>query len=290
MRDEDLPAGFAEISRRIAAAEEARGASRVDPPEQEVLPLGDGRYELAFRPRRESESRNAALSLAANLAIADALFAAKTGLFRVMPEPDERAVKRLRMTARALGLEWPQALKLTDYERTLAHGDAAQATMMLAIRRAGQGASYLPYAEGKVPWHAAMAASYVHATAPLRRLADRYVVEAALAVANGAAVPNGVSAAFERLPKVMARAEARANQVERAVVDLAEAAMLDGREGESFEAVVTDEDERGVRIQLCTEPVVARVVARKVEPGERLRFKLVEADPVERRVEFARIG
>ena len=67
---------------------------------------------------------------------------------------------------------------------------------MLAIRRAGQGASYVPYREGVVPWHSAMAATYAHATAPLRRLADRYVVMATLAIANGRAVPDTVSAAF----------------------------------------------------------------------------------------------
>ena len=38
--------------------------------------------------------------------------------------------------------------------------------------------------------------------------------------------------------------------------------------GEVFEAVVPDEDERGVRIQLCGLPIVARVVAHKVEPGD----------------------
>ena len=60
---------------------------------------------------------------------------------------------------------------------------------MLAIRRAGDGASYVPFRDGAVPWHAAMAATYAHATAPLRRLADRYVVRAALAIANGQRVP-----------------------------------------------------------------------------------------------------
>ena len=286
--DADLPSGFAEIARRIEAAETARGAARVDPPEQEVAALGDGRFELAFRPRLLSESRNAALSLAANLAVADALLAHKTGLFRVMPAPQPWAVKRLRMTAKALDLDWPAATSLTEYERTLDSATPAHAALMLAIRRAGQGASYVAYAEGKVPWHSAMAATYAHATAPLRRLADRYVVEAALAIANGQPVPDIVSAAFVRLPKVMARADAAGAQVERAAIDLAETVMLDGREGEVFDAMVTDEDERGVRIQLCAVPVVARVVAHKVEPGDRLRVRLVEADPVQRRLAFAR--
>jgi len=287
--DAELPAGFAELARRVEAAEAQRGAARVDPPEQEVAALCDGRYELAFRPRLVSESHNAALSLAANLAVGNALFAHKTGLFRVMPDPDARAILRLRMTAKALELDWPAAMPLAAYERTLDPANAAQAAMMLAIRRAGQGASYVQFTGGQVPWHSAMAATYAQATAPLRRLADRYVIGAALAVANGRPVPEAVASAFDKLPKVMARADARGAQIERAVIDLAEAVMLKGREGERFEAVVTDEDERGVRIQLCGLPIVARVVAHKVEPGDRLRVTLVAADPAKRTLSFQRL-
>ena len=287
--DADLPPEFAALSRRIEAAETARGAARVDPPEQEVAADGQSGFTLAFRPRLISESRNAALSLAANLAIADALLAAQTGLFRVMAEPDDFAVRRLRQTATALHLDWPAATSLAAYERNLDASDHAQAALMLAIRRAGQGASYRAFVPGEIPWHAAMAASYVHATAPLRRLADRYVVMAALAVANGQPVPDPVTAAFARLPKVMARADAAGGAIERAVIDLAEAVTLAGREGETFDAIVTDEDERGVRIQLETEPVVARVVAHKVEPGTRLRVRLTAADPVARTLVFQRV-
>ena len=289
VNEDDLPAEFGELSRRIEAAEAARGAARVDPPEQEVAALGEGGYALAFRPRLESESRNAALSLAANLAIAQALLAAGTGLFRVMAEPNDFAVGRLRQTAAALHLDWPAAMPLAEFERGLAAGDASQAAMMLSVRRAGQGASYQGLVAGEVPWHSAMAASYVHATAPLRRLADRYVVMAALSVANGQAVPEAVEAAFARLPKVMARADALSGQIERAVIDLAEAVMLRGREGEVFDAVVTDEDERGVRIQLRDLPIVARVVAHKVEPGSRLRVTLAGADPATRTLAFKRL-
>ena len=249
---------------------------------------GDGGFALAFRPRLESESRNAALSLAANLAIAEALLKAGTGLFRVMAEPNDFAVARLRQTAAALRLDWPKAMPLADFERGLRASEPDQAAMMLAVRRAGQGASYKGIVAGEVPWHSAMAASYVHATAPLRRLADRYVVMAALSVANGQRVPEAVVAAFAKLPKVMARADALSGQIERGVIDLAEAVMLAGREGEVFDAVVTDEDERGVRIQLEAEPVVTRVVAHKVEPGSRLRVKLVAADVVKRTVAFQR--
>ena len=284
-----LPAGFAELSSRITAAEAARGAARVDPPEQEVEAAG-GHFNLVLRPQSLSEQRNAALSLATNLAVADALYTAKTGLFRVMAGPDDRAVARLRHIAQALGLTWAATLSLLDFEKTLDPQAPDAAAFMLAIRRAGNGASYVPYQEGVKPWHAAMAATYCHMTAPLRRLADRYVVRAALAVANAQAVPPEVTAAFERLGPVMGKADARANQIDRAVIDLAEAAMLSGREGESFAAVVTDVDEVGARMQLCDVPVLARVTAHSVSPGERLTVRLINADPVRRQISFARIA
>jgi exoribonuclease R len=288
--DAELPAGFAELAARIAAAEAARGASRVNPPAQELVALGGGRFELAFRPQLETETRNAALSLATNLAVADLLRARRTGLFRVMAEPEAGSVRRLRHTAFALGLEWPREMLLAERERRLDPADPRDAAFMMAIRRAGRGASYEPFRPGSRPWHSAVAATYAHATAPLRRLADRYVVRAALELANGRPVPAPVSEAFDRLPKVMARAEALAGRIERAAIDLAETVMLQGREGEIFEAVATDVDERGVRIQLCGLPVVARLQAVGVAPGDRLRVRLAEADAGRRTLLFDPIG
>ena len=285
--DAELPPGFAELATRIMAAEDRRGAARADPPEQEVSPDGTGGFALAFRPRLASEDRNAALSLATNMAVADALFAAKTGLFRVMAAPDKRAVQRLRATAIAYHLDWPTHLTLADFQRTIDPANPRAAAFFLAVRHAGPGASYAPFRQGAIPWHAPMAATYAHATAPLRRLADRYVVRAALAVAHRQAIPAAVTDAFLRLPKVMARADALGGTIGRAVIDLAEAQLLQSRVGESFAALVTDKDERGARIQLRDLPVVARLGASTTEPGDALEVRLTAADPATRTITFA---
>lgn len=290
VRSEDLPADFDELSRRIAAAEAARGASRVDPPEQEIERGADGKLHLAFRPRRIAEDRNAALSLATNLAVAAALQAHHTGLFRVMPPPDAAAVKRLRHTVHGLGVIWPREESLEHFSRRLRADDPKQAAAMLAIRRAGHGASYAPYQAGVKPWHAAVAATYAQATAPLRRLADRYVVRATLAVANGEAVPEPVAAAFEKLPPVMARADARGGRIDRAVIDLAEAVLLAGREGEVFAATVIDVDDRGAQVQFTDYPVVMRVAADGVVPGEPLDVELIAVDVAKRTTQFVPVA
>jgi exoribonuclease R len=286
VRDDDLPAGFTELAARIAAAEDRRGAGRVDPPEQEVARRPDGSFALQFRPRLLSEERNAAMSLATNLAIADRLFANQTGLFRVMAEPDAAAVLRLRQTASAFGLAWADSVSLAAFRRTLDGHDPKQAAFMLAVRKAGSRALYEPYQDGVVPWHAAMAATYVHATAPLRRLADRYVIRATLAIMNGQPVPESVTAAFGKLPRVMARADALGGQIDRASIDLAEAVMLGNRTGESFAAIVTDTDDRGTRIQLRDSAVVARIIDQGLAPGDLVTVRLTGVDLLRREVHF----
>ncbi len=290
VRPADLPEDFPELARRIASAEEARGAARIEPPEQEVHATDHGGYDISFRPRLQSEDHNAAMSLATNLAVADMLHAAGTGLFRVMSEPDARAVQRLRHTARAFGIDWPEEVNLPDFERSLDARSTESAAFLMAIRRAGGGASYVPFSTGQRPWHAAMAATYAHATAPLRRLADRYVVMATLAIANGQPLPDDIAAAFPKLPPVMERADDAAGQIERAVIDLAEVALLSAQTQRTFTAVVTDVDARGARIQLCELPVVSRINAHHVAPGDDVRVRVVSTDIPARTAKLERVA
>ena len=285
-----LPDAFAELARRIAHAEDVRGAARIEPLEQEVHALEQGGYDISFRPRLQSEDDNAAMSLATNLAIADALYAASTGLFRVMPEPDARAEQRLRHTARALGIEWAASASLGDFERSLNGSEPKPAALLMAIRRAGGGASYVPFTAGQRPWHAAMAATYAHGTAPLRRLADRYVVMAALAVANNQPVPAEIAAAFSKLPPVMEHADETGRQIERAVVELAETALLSAQAQRTFGAVVIDVDDRGAHIQLCDLPVVSRVSGHRLAPGDDMRVRVVSTDIPTRTLKLERVA
>lgn len=286
---DELPDGFEEVAQRVQAAEAARGAVKVDPPEQSVERTAVG-YELMFRPRLPSEERNAALSLATNLAVAEAMMHAHTGVFRVMSRPDDAAIRRLRHTAKAFGLAWPAEVALDDFVTTLDGTDPQHAAFMLAVRRAGGGASYAPFEAGVVPWHAAMAAPYAHATAPLRRLADRYVVEATLALANGRPVEADVEEAFAALVPVMRRADSTGRGIERAVVDLAEAVVLRDSVGRSFDAVVLDDDVEATTVALGDVAVIAKVHARSVTPGDELRVKVVAVDVERRKIELQRVS
>ena len=104
---------------------------------------------------------------------------------------------------------------------------------------------------------------------------------------TAASVPDGVTAAFERLPEVMNRADARASQVDAAVLELAEAVVLSGQVGETFDGTVTDIDQRGARIQLKDPAVITRVPVNGLEIGASTRLRLEEADPARRLTRFS---
>lgn len=111
-----------------------------------------------------------------------------------------------------------------------------------------------------------------------------------MGVANGHAVPPHVTEAFAKLPKVMARADARAGQIDRAVIVMAVAVMFAGNEGETLGAIVTDIGERGASIQLRDLPVTARVDASGLTPGDALDVRLTQADPRQRKIAFERLS
>jgi hypothetical protein len=149
-----------------------------------------------------------------------------------------------------------------------------------------------PHGHGRNAAHAAIGAEYAHVTAPLRRLADRYATEVCLAYAAGRSVPGWVRSALPELPGTMAVADRRAAAFERGCVDVVEAAVLAGREGERFEGVVVDLDaepgqdaDRG-EVMLRDPAVRAPLVGPGLELGQRVDVTLKDASVPDRRVLF----
>ena len=277
-----------DLAARIAAAEDRRGSPRIEFPEQEVEtdPSSPGGLRLVARDRLPSEDQNAALSLAANLAVAQRLLGANVGLFRVMAEPADRAIGALHHVANALGVAWPRDTTARELAPRLNATNPKHAALLRSLRRAGGGASYAIFDPEQAPWHSAIAAPYAHATAPLRRLADRYVLDLLVDLEAGVVADQSTLDLLAALPDAMERAESRANNVERAAIDLVEAVLLAGRVGQVFEAVVTDTDRDSATIQLAEPAVRARTAAPGVSPGDTIKVRLVTAHPSARQVTF----
>ena len=254
-----------------SALEVERGGASLPMPEQEVSEPSPGRYEVRFRPPVPSEDWNAQISLMTGMVAARMMLDAGVGILRTMPAADPRGVERFRRQAQALGASWPAGQTYGAFLRTLDRDDPRHLALVHEAVGLFRGAAYTPFdstdPDLPVPQdveQAAVAAPYAHVTAPLRRLVDRFGLVICEAVANGRDVPQWVRDALPELPEIMKRTDSLANKIDRGCVDRVEAAVLRSHVGETFEAFVVEDGERGhgkgsPQIQLVTHAVVATV-------------------------------
>ena len=272
-------------------AERDRGGITLPSPEQVVEHDADGRWVLRSRATLPVEDWNAQISLLTGMCAAQLMLDAKVGVLRTLPASQDRDVERLRRSALALGVAWPEGAAPGEVIRGLDAGIPAQAALLTEATSLLRGAAYVAF-DGEVPaapLHAAIAAPYAHATAPLRRLVDRFAEATCVAIAAGRAPDAWVREALPQLPELMAGGDRRASAYERGCLDLVEAVLLRDRVGETFEGVVVDlaDKDRGGVVQLADPVVRAKVDGAGLPLGQRVRVRLTEASVADRTVRFA---
>ncbi|MPV36851.1 RNB domain-containing ribonuclease [Georgenia subflava] len=312
----DLPELLRAVGELRERLERERGGVSLEIPEQRAEQNDHG-FILSYRANLPVEGWNAQISLLTGIAAAAIMRAAGVGVLRTLPEADPRDLERLRRTAAALNVPWPEGTTYGELLRTLDSTVPAHAAFLNEATTLFRGADYVALGvatpedgrdqERAEPntRHAAIAAEYAHVTAPLRRLVDRYGLEVCLAHCAGTEVPDWVLEALPGLPATMARTTQRANSYERGAVNALEALVLEGRVGETFDGVVVDLSdgsrrrrrdgespaEGGPEVDSGTvtirEPAVrGRVEGLNLPVGERVDVTLAEVDVTERRVLF----
>jgi exoribonuclease R len=284
-----------EIGELRRQREVSRGGVSLPLPEQEVS-VEDGQWKLAFRGRLAVEDWNEQISLLTGMAAAHLMVQAKVGILRTLPPPDPHAIARLRITARALAIDWPDALDYPGFIRSLDPSSDVHVAMLTACTSVLRGAGYAAF-NGTLPeqsMHSALAAQYAHATAPLRRLVDRYSGEICVALCAKQPIPPWALAALPGLPVTMQASGHRAGQYESAVLNLAEAAVLAPRVGEVFNGAIVEvaHDDPGKGTVIVRDPAVEASVSgsASLPLGADVRVSLVEADPVRRVTRFELAG
>ena len=267
-----------EVGSLRSALERERGGASLNRPDEEVE-FADGRYELVRRSPLPVEEWNAQISLMTGMAAAQIMLDGSIGILRTMPPPQDDTIEHFRTQVAALGCPWPAGQPYGEYLRGLDRSTASGLAAIHAAATLFRGAGYTAF-DGELPENttqAAVAAPYAHATAPLRRLVDRFVLVTCEALVAGRPVPDWVREALPTLPKIMGRSDGVASRLEHASVDAIEAALLSNRVGQTFDAVVISVKESGGVVQL-TDPVVTAAIEGTVVAGETVHATLVTAD------------
>ncbi|WP_206446279.1 RNB domain-containing ribonuclease [Agrococcus sp. KRD186] len=272
------------------ALEEAREGASLDMPEEQIERDGES-FVIERRVLLPVERWNAQISLMTGMEAANLQLRAKRGILRTMPRPPEGDVHRFRKEVRAIGEEWAKGEHYGAFLRRLDREKPTTLAILQAARRLFRGAGYDVLHDGSQAAEleqAAIGAPYAHTTAPLRRLVDRYVLAHCEAIANGREIPQWAADGLEGLPEIMQRSSQLANRLERESIDAVEIAVLQGRIGDEFDAVVVESRKEGATIQLIDPPTEARCET-DAEPGSRIRVRLTEADLGKRLLRFAQV-
>jgi VacB/RNase II family 3'-5' exoribonuclease len=285
--------GFGELRQNVEAA---RGGVSIPLVDQHVTNLTARRlgYALEFEAPKDSEEWNEQVSLLTGHAAALLMLETKVGMVRVMGPPDPDALEAFRRAARTMGFDWPAEMSYPEFIRSLDLTHDCITPLLWQARRVNRGADYLAF-DGEVPadpLHHALAMPYAHATAPLRRLGDRYVLDLLVQLCAGARPSAAEVETLCRLPAVLDEAERREGKFERRAVDIAEAWVLREHVGERFRATVLGVRGGDVEVQIEDPPVraVADVKGQKPEPGAGVSVRLERVSLEEGRVFFALAG
>lgn len=289
-RGEGGPAALLpEIGALRIEQEKIRGGASLNLPDEEVTRAADGSYAIERRHPLPVEEWNAQLSLMTGMAAASLMLGAGIGILRTMPQPDEKSFDAFRHQTEALGRPWTTG-RYGDYLRQLDRADPMTLPVLEAAATLFRGAGYVTF-DGTAPSdaeQAAIAAPYAHATAPLRRLVDRWSLEICLAVSEGREVPGWVRESLPELPALMQSSGQRASRLDSATINCVEAALLTPLVGGTVEATVIEIRGERATVQIADPAVTASApVPAGTVPGGRVSLRVVSTDIARGEIEFA---
>ena len=289
-RGDDGPAALLpEIGALRLEQERLRDGASLNLPDEEVVRAADGSYAIERRSPLPVEEWNAQLSLMTGMAAASLMLEAGVGILRTMPEPDDAAFATFRLQTEALGRPWTTGT-YGEYLRGLDRTDPMTLPVLEAAASLFRGAGYLVF-DGERPQsatQAAIGAPYAHATAPLRRLVDRWTLAICLAVSEGDPVPEWARSSLGELPELMQESGQRASRLNAATINSVEAALLTPLVGTTIEATVIELRGERAAVQIAEPAVTATApLPTGAKPGEVVRLRVVSADIAKGEVEYA---
>ena len=308
----------------LAAARHARDPLELELPERRVVLNEAGQIaEIAIRERLDAHRVVEDFMIAANVAAAKAL-EAKTApvVYRVHEPPAREKLIALRDYLATMGkkLALGQVVTPSLFNRMLKDvtDESEKAQVMEAVLRTQTQAYYGPSNAG----HFGLAlGSYAHFTSPIRRYADLLVHRALVDAYKleqpappGSLPPTtGLSdrdrASLQQITDAISQTERRAMEAERDTIDRYVAAWLSVRVGEVFDTRITGVQAFGFfativglggdglvpistlggeyfRHEEASQSLIGSDSGTRYSPGDRLKLKLAEANPLTGALKF----
>ncbi len=284
-----------EASQILGEARHKMGALNLDRVEAEPVVSDTGEVQsINARKKNRASDLIENFMVAANGVMARALQDAKVSSIRRVVKTPERWPRIVELAAQHGGQlpAEPDSGALNAFlEKRKAEDPDHYADVSLAVvKRMGPGEDVLSRSGEESPGHFALAAhDYTHSTAPNRRFADTVTQRLIKSVLTKQPCPYSDSQ-LDAIAKNCTLKEDAARKVERIMGKRIAAMALRNRIGETFNAVVTGAGPKGVFVRVPTPPVEGMLVRGQqgADVGDRLRVKLVGADPRRGFIDFAR--
>jgi ribonuclease R len=300
--------------RALLAARNRREPLELDLPERQVVLDEKGRIEsVAPRERLDAHRLVEDFMIAANVAAARALEAKKSPvMYRVHEPPSREKLEALKNYLETFGIEFTlgQVIKPATFNRILERvGELDfRPEIMEQLLRTQMQARYAPDRLG----HFGLAlATYAHFTSPIRRYADLLVHRALVSAykLGDGGLPVADEDHFERIGEQISGLERRAMGAERETLDRYVAAYLSDQRGQvvlcritgvqpfGFFATVADFGGDGLvpvstlgeeyfRYDERSQQLVGEETGTTYRPGQKLKLRIAEADPVSGSLRF----
>jgi exoribonuclease-2 len=186
----------------------------------------------------------------------------------------------------------PDSKALNDFlqARKAASPDHFADLSLAVVKLMGPGEYVLERPGDPPPGHFGLAVqNYTHSTAPNRRFADMVTQRLIKAVLEGRPSPYGDSE-LAAVARNCTEKEDAARKVERSMSKRIAAVNMSGRIGEVFNAIVTGAGENGTFVRVEKPHVEGLLVhGQGVDVGDKLRVRLISADPQRGYIDFVRM-
>ncbi len=282
-----------EAAQALRAARHRLGALSFD--RQELQPVLDGHQVKDIATRRSNRAAHLIedFMIAANEVMAQTLSAAGVSSIRRVVKAPERWA-RIADLAEHYGEKLPPepdagALNAFLLRRKQADPVHYPDLSLSVLKLMGPGEYVLLRPGDEAPGHFGLAAhDYTHSTAPNRRFADLVTQRLLKSIGGPAPYPDPELDAIARNCTLK---EDAARKVERNMMKRLAAVALANRIGETFSAVVTGVVPKGVFVRVLDPPVEGRLMRGEsgLDVGDRLRVRLLSADPERGFIDFARV-